>query len=409
MSFSIALSGLRAASSDLDVTAHNIANSNTSGFKASKAEFGDVYAATFADVGATTIGSGVTLSDVSQQFSQGNIEFTESGLDLAINGEGFFAMDDGGTQVYSRAGRFHVDRDGYVVNAANQKLQAFAPIGPGQFSTSIIEPLMISTAEAPPRATGEVSMTLNLSASAAVPAASVFDAADPASYTSSTTLTAYDSLGEAHVGTIYFVKTANNNWNSHLAIDGNLLGGAATPVNQPLIFNADGSFDTGSGTTLNFGAHIPNNGAGAMDITFSVADITQFGSPFQVSHLSQDGYASGRLAGIDINDTGIVQARYTNGQTDELGQVVMVNFSNPQGLRNLGSTTWAASYNAGEPVYGAAGSGTLGLLQSGALESSNVDLSGELVNLIVAQRNFQANAQAISAADTVTQTIINMR
>jgi flagellar hook protein FlgE len=405
MPFRIALSGLNAATSELNVTANNIANSNTVGFKGSRAEFADVFAAGALDSGGTAIGNGVRLANVAQQFTQGNIEFTSSGLDLAINGQGFFTLRDGTGYVYTRNGAFSVDRDGYVVNAQNQRLQMYPPVATGGYNTGSLTDLRLQTSQSTPQATTSGEVVVNLPANAIVPAAPVFDPNDPQSYSNSTSTAIYDSLGNIHTATFFFLKTATpNQWNVALTVDGNQVGGL-----QPLQFSASGLQTVPAGGNVTFPAYDPANGANVLNMTFDFAQATQFGGQFAVSALNQDGFSSGRLTSIDISDTGVVFARFTNGRAVELGQVALSNFPNPQGLRQLGETNWGESFSSGGVIRGAAGSASFGLIQAGALEGSNVDLTQELVGMITAQRNFQANAQMISTADSITQTIINIR
>jgi flagellar hook protein FlgE len=400
MPFAVALSGLNAASSDLSVTGNNIANANTTGFKASRAEFADVFA-----VGAQSIGNGVAMSSVTQEFSQGGVDFTDRGLDLAISGEGFFTVSDRGVVSYTRAGSFGVDRDGYVVNSQEQRLQVFPVASNGSFNTGTLSDLRLATADSPPQATTSAEFGINLPANATVPAVAVFNPANASSYNHSTAVTIYDSLGASHTATAYFVKTATaNQWEARFYIDGTAVGGANTMTYSNLgVLTAP----VGGGITLP--AYTPPNGSAPITMTADMLTSTQYGSQFGVNLLNQDGFASGRLSSIDVDGNGVIFARFTNGRSEPLGQVALSNFANTQGLRQLGDTSWAETFTSGDAVRGSPGTGSLGLIQSGALESSNVDLTEQLVNMITAQRNFQANAQMISTADQVTQTIINIR
>ncbi|TAK54326.1 MAG: flagellar hook protein FlgE [Gammaproteobacteria bacterium] len=405
MPFRVALSGLNAATSDLNVTANNIANSNTTGFKSSRAEFADVFAAGSAGGGGAAIGNGVRLSNVSQQFTQGNIEFTDSGLDLAINGQGFFTLRDGSGFVYTRNGSFSVDRDGYVVNAQNQRLEVYESLATGGFNTGSLVDLRLQTSQSMPSATTFGEVVVNVPASATPPPVATFDPTDPQSYTNSTSSVVYDSLGNLHQATFFFVKTANpNEWSVGLTVDGNQVGGL-----QTLQFSSAGVQTVPAGGNLAFPAYDPANGAQPLTMTFDFGQATQYGGSFAVSALNQDGFSSGRLTSIDISDTGVVFARFTNGRALELGKVALSNFPNAQGLRQLGETAWGESFASGGVIQGEAGSASFGLIQSGALEGSNVDLTKELVQMITSQRAFQANAQMISTADSITQTIINIR
>ncbi|MDY6829961.1 MAG: flagellar hook-basal body complex protein [Pseudomonadota bacterium] len=642
MSFNTAISGLRAANSDLNVIGNNIANASTTGFKSSRAEFADVYASALIGTGKTAIGSGVLLADVAQQFTQGNIGFTGNNLDLAINGEGFFILNDGSGSSYTRAGLISLDKDGYLVANDNAKLQGFAATPSGALAGNLSD-LRISSQNLDPVLTTLVSQRLNLDAAArptelrsfdsssagtaigrvqlgaslgaidngygaasidlldndsgqvqsftatagasaraianginaqgvsglsasaqtqvtvgafavaggdvslnGIPltgsdatswaaqlnaingfsatdhgngtvtvqsllgenlefsltagsvslqgpgdaAASTLDVANPAavvggnvtinsderfsymngsgdgsvfaptqtlgsvisanlfspsnqdSYNYATAVTIYDSLGNDHTMTQYFVKEsaykvgATNRWSMYVQIDGENVGDPIPGDTVPtlaafsLAFNSDGSIDTslsdpvvisnwnpkdengadngaltGSpGTTL----PLPSPAASSafeVDLTSS----TQQGSAFAVYELDQNGYTTGRLAGIDIAAQGEIYARYSNGQSQVLGQVALASFNNPQGLSPVGDTQWAETFDSGEPVVNVPGSSRLGLLQAGALEESNTDLSNELVNLIIAQRNYQANAKTIQTVDQVTQAMINIR
>jgi len=407
MPFRTALSGLNAASADLRVTGNNIANTGTTGFKESRAEFADVFSQSFGGISQTAIGTGVRLAAVTQQFNQGNIEFTGNNLDLAMNGQGFFVLNDSGTQVYTRAGAFQVNRDGFVVNTQGQRLQVYTPQNAAGtlFNTGSLADLQLSTSEAPPSATTGVEALVNLRADveAIDPVATPFDINDPNSFHYSTSLTVYDSLGQARTATMYFANRDQLEWEARVAIDGVEVG---TPVT--LEYNNDGTL-LNPATPSAFGPYTPPNGAADMNIEFDFTRITQYGNSFNVTGLSQNGFTTGRLNSIDIDPSGVVFARFTNGQSQALGKVALANFANPQGLQQLGDNTWGESFGAGDVILGEADSGNFGLIQSGGLEGSNVDIAQQLVKLITAQRNFQANAQVITTADAVTQTIINIR
>ena len=407
MSFRIALSGLNAAQASLDVTANNIANANTTGFKLSRTEFTDVYATAFGSIGSLDTGAGVRLSSVSPLFTQGNIDFTGNALDLAVNGEGFFVLNDQGTNAYSRAGAFQVDRDGYVVNVSGQRLQAYPALNTAgtSFSTAALSDLQLIATNTPPNPTSAAEISLNLEAGATPLGAGTIDPADPATYSYSTALTSYDSLGQSHSTSLYFrmIDPTTRTWDVRAITDGDV---AQSPAVQTLTFDNMGQLTTAQ--PVNFGSYDPGNGASAMNIDFDFTGTTQFGSTFAVNSLFQDGYTTGRLSGLDIDDTGVVLTRFSNGQSSALGRVALANFPNAQGLVPLGDSTWGESYQAGDRILGEPGAGNFGFLQSGALESSNVEITEELVNLITAQRSFQANAQVISAADTLTQAVINI-
>lgn len=400
MPFRVALSGLNAASADLNVTANNIANANTIGFKGSRAEFADVFA-----VGAQEIGNGTRLASVTQEFSQGGVDFTDRALDLAISGEGFFTLSDGGVVSYTRVGSFGVDRDGFVVNSQNQRLQVFPATNTGTFNTGTLSDLQLSTTDAAPQATSSAEFGINLPANASPPPIGVFDPNNAQTFNHSTAVTIYDSLGATHTATVYFVKdAAPNEWNSYFYVDGTAVGGA-----NNMVYSNVGVLTTPATGTFTLPAYTPANGSADITLSTNFSQSTQFGSEFGVNLLNQDGFAAGRLSSIDVDSSGVIFARFTNGRSQPLGQVALSNFSNPQGLRQQGNTSWGETFNSGDAIRGAAGTASFGQVQSGALESSNVDLTQQLVNMITAQRNFQANAQMISTADQVTQTIINIR
>ncbi len=398
MSFNTALSGIKAASSDLGIIGNNIANSATTGFKSSRAEFADVF---------TSIGQGVRVQTAAQQFSQGNIAFTENPLDLAISGKGFFQLDNSGSTVYSRSGNFKLDSSGNVVNNEGYSLLARQAASDGTI-TGAVAPLQLSNAYVSANPTAALSSGINFDARETETDSSwslIAGVPDTIGYNSSTTTTIYDSLGNDHTIALYFSKldpvTNPNEWNVRTLIDGVL------EDTTPVTFNSDGSYNTPANIPITFD---PGGGAAAgqafvMDLSAS----TQYGSDFAVTSLNQDGYTAGQLLGVDVDKTGIVFARYSNGQSQTVAQVVLANFANVQGLKPIGDTAWVETFGSGSPVVSEPGTAGLGLLQSSALEESNVDLTAELVNMIVAQRNFQANAQTIQAEDTVTQSIINLR
>lgn len=403
MSFRTAISGIRAATADLTAIGNNVANANTTGFKSSRVEFSDVFATSSTGTSATASGAGVNTARVAQQFTQGNITFTDNGLDLAISGTGFFIVDDNGAQLYSRDGAFGIDRNGFVVNANAQKLKAFGADSTGAI-TGTLSPLRISTANTSPKPTSLVNFGANLDSQETVPLVTPFDPNNNSTFNSTTATTVYDSLGGSHLLQFYFVKTGNGTWDLQSTIDGTSTGAA-----QPIAFNALGALSTPATGTVTLPAFTPAGGGSALNIGINVVEMTQYGAPFGVNRVTQDGYTTGRLAGVDIDASGSVFARYTNGQASVQGQVALANFPNPQGLRSLGKNNWAESFEAGAVLVGAPGSSSLGAIQSGALEDSNIDLSAELVKLIVAQRNFQANTQVIKAEDQTNQAIINIR
>ncbi len=628
MSFNTALSGLRAASTELEVTGNNVANASTTGFKSSRAEFGDIYANAFVTAD-NQIGSGVLTQDISQQFSQGNVSFTDNNLDMAINGDGFFVVKDDGVSTYTRAGLFGLDKENYVVNNAGARLQGYSADDLGQVGGTLTD-MQVNNQGLVPKSTTSIEETFNLSANddvlvvrststdgagigigqagtdngylagtidlngvqqnvpsadnlsaaeiaqelnvlqgvsanatttstltmtsaypvagddlkingnpftgnsadelaadinaangltatvdaggiititatvgqdlsfdvtdgaatadvvdgaggtiaidpvttpqatiggtvditlengtnltnamasnvfSANPALSSlvnqFDPSNPATYNHVTSATIYDSKGIAHDMNQYFVKeptsiaTAPGTWTTYVQVDGQDVGpndvaGVPSPAAFKLQFNPDGTLDQGGSDRLVISNWTPRGSGDAVGVLgpqdpptlpipdpatssnfeIDVTNATSFGSPFAVNALNQNGFATGSLTGVEVGETGELFARYSNGETKVLGNIALANFANPEGLIALGDTGWAESLESGQPLLGEPGSAQLGRIQSGALEDSNVDLTEQLVNLIVAQRNFQANAKTIETADAITQTIINLR
>ncbi len=408
MPFDIALTGLNAAQNDLQVISNNIANSETNGFKRSRAEFADLYATSEFGTSSNAIGQGVQVASITQQFTDGDVTFTDNSLDLAITGRGFFVLSDNGAQVFSRAGAFQVDNTGNIVNSFGNGLVGFQADASGNL-TGAQGPLAISRANLAPNVTSNINLGANLDAAEQIPPAFLVgpNGPDSATFNHSTSFTVYDSLGGEHIATTYFRKDSATDWQSFVFVDGAQVSGPDT-----LTFDAFGALSGVNvpGATTATSAPFTPGGVGA-PTTFTVdyADITQFGGGFAISAIDQDGFATGRLSSLDFDPSGTLFARYTNGQSLTLGQVALANFSNSQGLRAVGNSLWSESFSSGQPLIGAPGSGDLGLIQSGALEESNVDVTGELINLIQTQRNFQANAQVIGTADTLTQAIINIR
>ncbi len=625
MAFNTGLSGLRAASVDLDVTGNNIANASTVGFKGSKAQFGDLYASGFLSAGTTPVGDGVKVQDVKQSFGQGNISFTDNGLDLAIDGDGFFILNNGGEIRYSRAGQFQIDKEGYVINNQNMRVQGYTADEDGNLS-GIRGDLQIETDNLAPRRTTSLQTDVNLDSreevlerrvrnlgeldmdgantvdsetftitynddtpdeSVSIPAGATarqaaaeiseatgfsasatttatlagmtdadvtpgfnfelsigtgniqvdtdgintlselrdrinatdentilatinsagdleitqnqgenitynypgipggnpvtergtvipvadrniesvtgtstttnfadafdngniqvtnaFNPIDQRTYNHATSTTIYDSLGNSHEMTQFYVKepspgngVGQSEWSIYLQIDGEYVGN--TDINPYTArFNEDGSLASINGDTNGEiiitdwtpkdpagdpnGADGPPADPGSVvspipeppsssAFVLDLGETTQYGSTFGVNDQQQNGYTTGRLSGLDVSDEGVLFARYTNGQSQELGQVALAGFQNTDGLSPVGETSWVETFESGQPIIGAPDTGTLGSIKASSVEESNVDLSAELVNLIIAQRNYQANAKTIETSDAVTQTIINLR
>ena len=414
MGFAQGVSGLNSAASNLDVIGNNIANSGTVGFKSASAQFSDVYA-------GSRIGLGTQVSSVQQSFSAGAVQSSSRDLDVAIvNGSGFFRLvSPGGEVSYSRNGQFNMDKNGAIVNAAGLQLSGYAVGANGTVSGGSPAPIRLPTTAMSPQATGQIAAQFNLD-SREQPAGLItpFDPDNSATYHYANALTLYDSLGNAHEFSTFFAKTADNTWDVYATADGSLLdatGAQAAPGSAPVPLGTLGFSTTGQMTAPASGqlrVDGLNFGNGSADLAFNVdlRGTTQFGNASDVKKLTQNGYTSGQLVSYAINQDGTITGKYSNEQTNVLAQVVLSSFVNPNGLKPKGDNLWVETAASGQPLTGAPGSGTsLGALQSGAVEASNVDLTAELVNLIIAQRTYQANAQTVKTQDQVMQTLVNMR
>jgi flagellar hook protein FlgE len=501
MAFQQGLSGLNVFSKALDVVGHNIANASTVGFKISEAHFADVYAGALNGASATQVGIGARLVAVQQVFNQGNITQTGNGLDMAINGNGFFrvqeSMDDA-TAYYTRNGQFHLDKDGYIRNSNGYLLTGYASPDGVNINTAAIVPLSVGNSAIPPEQTGWTSLTnsgmggvimgLNLD-NRDTKALSVLNPANTDDWTVlqpfawdysfnvnmfnySSSVTIYDQSGMAHTMTNYYVREADSGtdaqtWrvytvidNQYIASDGSGDGTSTNdnPVYYKLVFNINGTFnhvEDASGNTLtgsrypldlsktmmkdgsttpyapatqvnmmdpnatppDYNWFVPTaapvvtsggttpNGAFYVDL----GQTTQFGMPFDVNSNRQDGYIAGRLTNITISDTGHIVGSYSNGQTKAMGQVLLAEFINPHGLQHAGDNLWIETFESGQPTVGVPGGGTRGKIIATSVEDSNTDLTKELVNMIIFQRNYQANAQTIRTQDQILQTVVNLK
>jgi flagellar hook protein FlgE len=508
MSFQQGLSGLNAAAKSLDVIGNNIANASTVGFKGSTTQFADVYANALNGAGGLSAGIGVKTAAIAQQFTQGNVEASSNPLDIAINGAGFFRIEQAGVTQYSRNGQFSLDKEGFIVNAQGAKLTGYG-LGPnGLLAAGTAVPLKIDTADQPPKVTSEVQIQLQLDSRASTPKKTEFDPADPDTYNKQVPMSVYDTLGNSHTLSTFYVKspTGDGTWNVYAAKDGTEIGAleavgkaqtdpaavtartawdtaskvvppvaatlataigtyatdaanavvagagnlatadnlaevraaataaaaipGATPVQidaaiakalkmEPksigtLKFDTNGALNLAStGTAGKFNIDIPivpSTGAELnLPVEINFAGTTQYGTTTSEKFLAQDGYKPGSLQRFSTGADGSILGQYSNGQTKVLGQVVLANFTNPNGLQPLGNNAWAESSNSGIPLMGTAGTGGLGVLQASATEASSVDLTAELVNMITAQRVYQANAQTIKTQDSVLQTLVNLR
>ncbi|CAH0534133.1 Flagellar hook protein FlgE [Vibrio stylophorae] len=435
MSFSISLSGLSASQKDLNTTSNNIANSNTFGFKESRAEFGDVYSTSIFSNSKTTTGGGVQTSTVAQQFHEGSSVYTNNPLDLRITGTGYFALSNdklsSADVSLTRNGAFHLDKNNDIVNSEGQYLQSYdVDKDTGQVTSYEPRPLNVPDKFGQPRPSQNVDISMNLPAAGAAKDVSKFDFSDPDTYNKSTSATIYDSLGQPYKMTTYYVKdnAAPNSWAAFYTVtDANgekplnvaegTSAGANGHLGHPLTFNPDGSVKSINGgkpiVTVPLGgtgAKIDLNGADEKQtLTFNFDSPTQYAAPFEIRRFSEDGATTGYLSKVDIDPRGNVMATYSNGENVNLGRVAMVRVANDQGLSQIGGTQWKVSQESGEALWGEAAQGAFGKVKSGTLEQSNIDMTQELVDLITAQRNFQANSRSLEVGNQLQQTILQIR
>jgi flagellar hook protein FlgE len=414
MSFQQGLSGLNASSKNLEVIGNNIANANTYGAKTSRAEFSHLYTNSLGDV-TQNAGIGVRTDAVAQLFTQGGVTDTNIPTDLAITGSGFFQVSDGvNPTLYTRNGQFKVNSEGEIVNNDGLHLLGYPTDVNGVVMPGVAQALKLPTAGLAPQATSKITMELNLNSNAEViPAATTFSPTNPASYNNATSQTVYDSKGQGVTVTYYFRKTADDAWSMDAYAGSQQLTGAPFTLN---FVPGTGQLDTATST---FPTDIPSTttvtGTATQPITlatpsgFDGSNLTQVARAFSVTKLDADGNSPASIAGVNIQNDGTVMAVYSNGKSIAAGQIELANFRNPQGLQPLAGNVWAATPDAGNPTKGTPNNGVLGKLQSGALEESNVDIAAELVNMITAQRAYQANAQTIKTQDQVMQTLVNLK
>lgn len=392
--FNIGLSGLKTTQKALEITSHNIANSGTAGFKSGSAEFASVY-----NGGQR---GGVDVSDIKENFTrEGGVVNTGSALDLAITGKGFFVVAENGRMAYTQAGRFDLDKDQNIVNSSGNRLQGYGIDADGNLVPGVLTDLKIEAANIPAEASTEVAFSLNLSSASDVIAVP-FDPAVGNSYNYSQSSEIFDSLGNSHTLTQYFVHTGPNTWQAHYFVNGTDL---TTPAN--LTFDADGQLTAPAAPATVALTYTPTTGAAVMDFGINLTKSTQFGSGFNIYKNDANGYTAGEFAGVAIAETGEVFATFTNGETKLQGQVVLANFANINGLQTGNKTVWYATNESGAALYGTPDAGSFGALLSGAYVGSNVDISEQLVDLMAFQQNYQANAKTISTADQMMQVLFN--
>ncbi|HRL20463.1 MAG TPA: flagellar hook protein FlgE [Alcaligenes sp.] len=433
MSFGQGLSGLNAASQNLAAIGNNIANSGTVGYKSSSLQFADVYA-------NSRIGLGVQVSRVNQRFTVGNISGTGGQFDMAIDGaNGLFRLQQpNGAIAYSRNGQFFPNKEGMLVNAQGHFLTGY---GPG---SNALERLQVPSGNIAPKATTAMNLKLNLPADApsilpfkqALDASGVpqfnpdgtptyeldgsgnpipinqFDPKDDTTYSKTFNYLVYDSLGNSHNITQYYVKRPANAagesvWDVHYAKEGKPLHQATLTFDKSGRLNGNGGADVVSITLPNPGG--ANSPAAPLTFDIRYTGTTQFNGEFATGNPHQDGYATGEYASMSIDSDGTIVAAYTNGVTQRLGSLVLANFSNLQGLKPIGGNAWTETGASGQPILGRPGENGLATIKGQSVEESNVDMGQELVNMIIAQRTYQANAQTIKTQDQVLQTLVNMR
>jgi len=400
MGFAQGVSGLNASSSNLDVIGNNVANSGTVGFKAGSVVFADVYA-------GSRVGLGTQVAGVSQNFSQGAVQSSTRALDVAItNGDGFFRLSSPTGEIsYSRNGQFNKDNDNYIVNSGGLRLTGYQVNANGSIAGGSPTAFQLPSAAMTPNPTTKLNTQYNIDSRSTVPVTTPFSATDSTSFNYQNTIGGFDSLGNPHQITNFFVKTGANAWDVYQTVD----GGAGNKIGA-LTFDAAGKMLKPANGILTPAATPLTNGAAPLSFSVNLSGTTQFGNDNTVSKQTQDGYTSGVLTAFAIGQDGTVIGKYSNEQTKTLGQIVLASFANPDGLQSKGGNVWSETAASGQPLVGSPGVGTkAGALTSGALESSNVDLTAELVNMIIAQRTYQANAQTVKTQDQVMQTLVSMR
>lgn len=419
MSFYTSLSGLQASQTDMSVISQNVANVATAGFKKSRTEFADVIASSLASDPTKAVGSGVAVKANRQLFTEGNLTTTGSALDLTISGDGFFTVKTTGTSPqtdYTRNGRFLVDTNRNVVDAQGSMVQVY-PVdsdgNPTATGADGMTNLQLPQTSGTPKASSAVALDVNLSSAAAAPTGT-FDRTNPATYNNATATTVYDSNGNAETMTNYYVRqptasgATSTDWSvySYLGSQPLTVGGSSAP--QTMTFDAKGVL-TAPAAPVSFDPVTPTGSTTAQALTLDYSGSTQVSSAFSVASRSQDGKAAGQLSGVTVDDAGVVTASFSNGDTKKLGMVALANFNDPSGLRQVGNSYWSATGISGSANMGSAGENGYGSLMSGTIEGSNVDITEELVDLISAQRNFQANAKALDTQNQISQTIFNIR
>jgi flagellar hook protein FlgE len=393
----IANTGMQSAMSDMEVISNNISNANTIGFKKSHINFSDLFPSGTGSAGVQ-IGLGVRVVGVQQDFNSGGIEETDRGSDLSIGNDGFFIVKDPitGLTSYTRDGSFNLDGQGYL-KFGNERVQGFPSVNGAILAPSLVD-LQISNTAMTAKQSATVTGSLNLD-SGSVPPTTTFNSADPTTYNFASNTTIYDSLGNSYQLSMYYIKTADNTWTVQAQVGGNSVGSGT------MTFGTNGQLTATTG--LDALSFVPGSGATTpQPINVNLAGATQFGNPSATQPFTQDGYQAGTLSSYSIDNNGLLSMQYTNGQSQQAGQIALARFASPEGLTNIGNMSWTASANSGSPMIGLANS--QGEINPNSLELSNVDLTEEMVNLITAQHSFQANAQVEQVYNEVMQTVIKL-
>lgn len=410
MSFQQGLSGLNAATKSLEAIGNNVANSGTVGFKQSQVQFSDIYASTLTGSGASQIGIGTQVARVAQLFSQGNVTASNNPLDMAINGDGFFRMSTGGSISYARNGQFILSKEGFIENATGARLTGYMADMNGVVATGAPTELVINKADLAPQATSTYDLALKLDSRKPDLVAANFDPDNPLTFSDATSVPVYDSLGNSHTLRTFYVKTGGGQWSVFATNDGAPVNAATPPgLLGTMTFNTGGALTTTAPSPLVAPMVVTTGAATPFNISIDHTGTQQFAGDFGISKQLPNGYYAGTLTGFAVSTNGDIVGRYTNGQVKTLGQVILSSFANPNGLQNIGGNQWVQTAESGVPRTSTPGSSGLGSVQSSRIEESNVDLTAELVNMITAQRVYQANAQTIKTQDQILQTLVNLR
>jgi flagellar hook protein FlgE len=412
MSFQQGLSGLNGATKSLEAIGNNVANANTVGYKQSQVQFSDIYANTLTGSGANDIGIGVQVARVAQLFSQGNVTASANPLDMAINGNGFFRMSTNGAISYTRNGQFQLDKEGFIVNAGGAKLTGYLADATGVIQNGAPTEIVINGGDLAPQATSTYDAQLKLDSRKGDLTVAGFDPDNPATFSDSTSVPVFDSLGNSHTLRTFYVKTGAGQWSVFATNDGVPVGyvpPAAPAALGTMTFSSGGVLTGTTPNPISVPMAVTTGAATPFNIAIDYTGTTQTAGDFGVAKQTQNGFEPGTLVNFSVSSDGTIVGNYTNGRPKVLGQVILTNFANPNGLQNIGDNQWVETADSGVPLTSTPKTSGLGTVQSSRVEESNVDLTAELVNMITAQRYYQANAQTIKTEDQIMQTLVNLR